>query len=71
MSIKGNFIHNENSKTKMLTNLIKVLSSHLKTSAPSSPSALKQARRAINTAAASWSNPADMWWIFVEASAQL
>lgn len=56
---------------KILTSLISVLSSHLRTSAPSSPSALKQARRAINTAAASWSNPADMWWILVEASAQL
>lgn len=53
------------------TSLINVLSSHLSTSAPSSPSALKQASRAIKTADASWSKPADIWWMLVDASAQL
>ena len=54
-----------------LTSLINILSSHLSTSGPSSVSALNTANLAINTAEASWSNPADICCKFVLASAQL
>ena len=48
-----------------------IRSSQRKTSGPSSESARKAARRAIRTAAASWSNPAVMCGRLVTASAQL
>lgn len=50
--------------------LISILSTQRSTSLPSSPSALKTASLDIKTAAASWSNPADIWWRDVDASAQ-
>ena len=53
------------------TSLINILSSHLRTSGPSSVSALNTANLAINTAEASWSNPAEMCCILILASAQL
>lgn len=54
-----------------LTRRISCLSSQRRTSGPSSDSALKTPRRAMRTAAASWSNEDSMCWIWDCASAQL
>lgn len=53
------------------TRRMSCLSSQRMTSGPSSDSALKTPRRAMRTAAASWSNDDSMCWIWDCASAQL
>ena len=63
---------NFNKKSVTLpTSLISILSSHRKTSGPSSVSALNMATRAMSIAAASWSNPAARFWVLRDASTQL
>jgi len=58
-------------ETQMQTSRMSMRSSQRSTSGPSSVSARNTAIRAINTAAASWSNPAAMCWMFTDASTQL
>lgn len=53
------------------TRRMSCLSSQRMTSGPSSDSALKTPRRAMRTAAASWSNDDSMCWLWDCASAQL
>lgn len=55
----------------LITRRMSCLSSQRMTSGPSSDSALKTPRRAMRTAAASWSNDDSMCWIWDCASAQL